>query len=56
MDVGVRVGVSVLVGVDVLVGVADGVGVAVGGGVGGSPSTVKKSTDFHSSPTKICTS
>jgi hypothetical protein len=67
LGVGVIVGVRVRVGVNVRVGVRVGVGVrvrvdpsvAVGEGlgvrVGGSPSTRKIPTTFHSSPTKICT-
>ncbi len=56
--VGVRVGEGVRVGlgVRVSVGASVGLGVRLGMGVGGSPSTRKRPTTFHSVPTKICTS
>jgi len=48
----VALGLGMLVAVSAIV--ADGARVAVD--VGGSPSTTKRPTDFHSMPTKICTS
>lgn len=52
----VAVGDGVRVEVDVFEGVIVGVNEAVGVLVDGSPVKVKDPEDFHSLPTKICTS